>query len=75
MRDGGIAYVIAFLIAYYAIFLTLIVTLMIVVERLGNLDERINRYLLPVTIVLMILLGIGLVGVGLFDLTQAIISS
>lgn len=75
MRDGGIAYVMAFLIAYYTVFIALIVTLMVVIERIGNLDERMNRYLLPITIVLMILLGIGLVGVGLFDLTQALVTS
>jgi threonine/homoserine/homoserine lactone efflux protein len=72
MREGGLTYAMAFLIGYYSVFLSLIVVLMVVVERIGNLDERMNRYLLPVTIILMILLGLGLFGAGLYDLTQAL---
>ncbi|MEO0562636.1 MAG: LysE family transporter, partial [Chloroflexota bacterium] len=72
---GGISYALAFLIAYYSVFLSLIVVLMVVVERLGSLDERLNRYLLPVTIVLLIVLGLGLLGAGVFDLTQALSQS
>ena len=71
IEQGGAGYAAAFLISYYGIFLSLILALMIVVDRLGDLDERFNRYLLPVTIILMIVLGIGLIGVGLFDLIQA----
>jgi threonine/homoserine/homoserine lactone efflux protein len=74
IRDGGAPYAAIFLISYYSMFLSLIAVLMIVVERIGNLDERMNRYLLPVTIVLMIVLGLGLVGAGLFDLTQTLAS-
>ena len=74
IRDGGAPYAAAFLISYYTMFLSLIFILMIVVERLGKLDERMNRYLLPVTIVLMIVLGLGLVGAGVFDLTQTLAS-
>jgi threonine/homoserine/homoserine lactone efflux protein len=74
IRDGGAPYAAAFLISYYTMFLSLIFILMIVVERLGKLDERMNRYLLPVTIVLMIVLGLGLVGAGVFDLTQTFAS-
>jgi threonine/homoserine/homoserine lactone efflux protein len=73
IRDGGSPYALAFLIGYYTVFLLLILTLMIVVERIGALDDRMNRYLLPITIVLMIVLGIGLVGAGLFDLIQTTI--
>lgn len=74
IRDGGAAYAAAFLISYYSMFLSLVAVLMIVVERIGSLDERMNRYLMPVTIVLMIVLGLGLVGAGLFDLTQTLAS-
>lgn len=68
IRDGGAGYAAAFLAAYYSIFLTLIFVLMIVIERLGELNEQMNRYLLPVTIILMILLGIGLVSTGVAEL-------
>jgi threonine/homoserine/homoserine lactone efflux protein len=68
IRDGGVGYASAFLVAYYSVFLTLIFVLMVVIERLGELNERMNRYLLPVTIILMIILGIGLVGTGVAEL-------
>ena len=68
LRDGGLGYAFAFLIAYYSIFLTLIFVLMMVIERIGELNEQINRYMLPVTIILMIVLGLGLVGAGVADL-------
>lgn len=74
IRDGGAPYAAAFLVSYYSVFLSLVVVLMVVVERIGNLDERMNRYLLPVTIVLLIVLGLGLVGAGVFDLTQTLAS-
>lgn len=68
MREGGAVYGFSFLLAYYGVFLTLILVLMLVVERLGELNERSNRYILPVTIVLMIVLGLGLIGAGVYDL-------
>ncbi len=74
IREGGASYATAFLVSYYVMFLTLMAILMIVVERIGNLDERMNRYLLPVTIFLMIVLGLGLVGAGVFDLTKMFVS-
>jgi threonine/homoserine/homoserine lactone efflux protein len=70
IRDGGTSFALAFLFAYYAVFLTLIFVLMIVVERIGELNEQVNRYLLPVTIILMILLGLGLIGTGVIDLVS-----
>ncbi len=66
--SGGIAYGGAFLVAYYSVFLSLIVVLMLVVDRLGEVNERLEQYMLPVTIVLMVLLGGGLVGAGIMDL-------
>jgi len=65
---GGTFYGGSFLVAYYAVFLSLIVALMLVVDRLGELDEKMERYMLPVTIVLMVLLGGGLIGAGVVDL-------
>lgn len=66
--SGGVAHGVAFLVAYYSIFLSLIVVLMLVVDRLGEMNERLEQYMLPVTIVLMVLLGGGLVGAGITDL-------
>ncbi|MEM6285276.1 MAG: LysE family transporter [Chloroflexota bacterium] len=68
IREGGVGYAFAFLVAYYVVFLSLILALMIVIERIGELNESMNRYMLPVTIVLMIVLGLGLVAVGVIDL-------
>jgi threonine/homoserine/homoserine lactone efflux protein len=68
IRNGGTSYALAFLTAYYGVFLSLILALMLAVDRIGELNDNLNRYLLPVTIALMIVLGIGLVGVGLIDL-------
>ncbi|MEL6272832.1 MAG: LysE family transporter [Chloroflexota bacterium] len=68
IREGGVGYAFAFLVAYYIVFLSLILALMVIIERIGELNEQFNRYLLPVTIVLMIVLGLGLVGAGVVDL-------
>jgi threonine/homoserine/homoserine lactone efflux protein len=72
LRDGiaagGAGYAFAFLLTYYAVFLSLIFVLMQLVERTGELNERFNRYLMPVTIFLMVVLGLGLVGAGIADL-------
>jgi threonine/homoserine/homoserine lactone efflux protein len=68
IRDGGIGYGLAFLVAYYAVFLSLIFILMLIVGRLGELNEQMDRYMLPLTIVLMFVLGLGLLGAGIIDL-------
>ncbi len=75
IRVGGMGYAFGFLVAYYSVFLTLIFILMLVIERIGELNERMNRYLLPITIVLMIVLGIGLVGAGFVDLLDHFVLS
>lgn len=74
IEQGGAGYALGFLIAYYSIFLTLIFALMLAIERLGEVNDRFHRYLLPVTIVLLLVLGIGLLGtgvVGLVAISQA----
>lgn len=70
IREGGIGYGFAFLVAYYGIFLSLIFVLMLIIGRLGELNEQMDRYLLPLTIVLMFVLGLGLLGAGLIDLVS-----
>lgn len=70
LATGGVGYAVAFLFAYYSVFLTLIFVLMQLVGRIGAVDERFSRYLIPVTLVLLVVLGLGLVGAGLFDLVR-----
>lgn len=72
LQSGGAGYASVFLLAYYSVFLTLIFVLMQVIGRIGSLDERTSRYMIPVTIVLLVVLGLGLVGAGIFDLVQIV---
>lgn len=70
LNTGGAGYAFAFLLGYYVVFLSLIFALMRIVERIGELDNRFERAMFPVTVGLLVVLGFGLVATGVFDLVQ-----
>lgn len=68
--DQSFGYATAFLFSYYAVFLMLIFGLMLLVNRIGEVDERFNQAMQPVTVILLFVLGAALMGAGLIDIIR-----
>lgn len=62
----SVAHGLAFLVGFYGTFLTIMAVIIIAFDRMGKLDARVTRWVLLVTIVLLVVFGLLLIRQGLF---------